>query len=85
MTEQPADPLEKLWRAGVPLSKAWLAYAQPDLKAEWTALEGKSALTALTTSVKRRVHPEPIAASTGHFAGAPERHEGAAKQHSGIP
>jgi hypothetical protein len=53
MAEQPADPLDKLWRAGVPLSKAWLAYAQPDLKAEWTALEGKSALTALTTSVKQ--------------------------------
>jgi hypothetical protein len=53
MAEQPADPLDKLWRAGVPLSKAWLAYAQPDMKAEWTALEGKSALTALTTSVKQ--------------------------------
>ena len=51
MAEQPADPFDKLWRAGVPLSKAWLAYALPDLKAEWTALEGKSVLTALSASL----------------------------------
>ena len=53
MAEQPADPLDRLWRAGVPLSKAWLTYARPDLKEEWTALGAKSALTALTTSITR--------------------------------
>ncbi|SEL40683.1 hypothetical protein [Pacificibacter marinus] len=42
MTEITKGQLERLHRSGVALSKAWLTYAQPDLKAQWQELHQQS-------------------------------------------
>lgn len=63
MAERATDQLEKLWRSGSPLSIAWITYAHPELKAQWTELKGKSALTALSASVEQagqQEKPDPI-------------------------
>lgn len=57
MAEATSDQLIKLHSGGVALSRAWLAYAHPDLKAEWRELHKHSALETLTRDLAN-ISPE---------------------------
>lgn len=71
MAKQSDHTLEKLWRAGVPVSTSWKVYANPELKQAWKAISSQSALEALEQGAQsqsdsdRPLHEKIALASSG--------------------
>ncbi|WP_424177139.1 hypothetical protein [Yoonia sp. TsM2_T14_4] len=52
MTIYSEATLQKIWANGIPMSRAWYAYAHADLKEKWNAAQNKSAMTAFEKGVE---------------------------------
>lgn len=72
LNDLPEGARKALWDAGVPLSKAWEAFAHPNLKAAWTEALGRSAITAMVEAAETDKEADgSIAEKLGRaFAGA---------------
>lgn len=67
------DQLGRLHRSGVSLSKSWLTYAHPELKAEWQELQKPSAFEALRKGIEAATSMDgDIAAKTAHALEGPQ-------------
>lgn len=67
MADDSKDQLERLHRAGVSLSKSWLGYAHPELKAEWQELQKPSAIDALHNGIEAAKNMDgDLAAKAAH-------------------
>jgi len=53
LSKSTRDQLIQLWNAGVSVSRAWEAYAAPDLKKRWAELQKPSAMNAFTEGVAK--------------------------------
>ena len=53
LTSHSIDQLNHLWRISVPLSRAWITYGEPKLKARWEELQKVSAITAFDDAAQQ--------------------------------
>lgn len=53
MSKKTDPQLTELWRHGVPMSKAWLSYATPDLKSAWVAAQKPSAMALFEEAAEK--------------------------------
>jgi len=63
MAEITIEQMERLHRSGVSLSKSWLFFAHPDLKAQWEELQKKSAIDALSKGIESAANIDGDAAT----------------------
>lgn len=53
MTTHTIHQLNHLWRISLPLSRVWVEYGEPKLKARWTELQKVSAITAFDEAAQQ--------------------------------
>lgn len=58
MAEISGADLQSLWQSGYPLHSTWLGFAKTEQRAKWDELKTKSAIQALSDSVKDAPRPD---------------------------